>query len=134
MFTQAMFVPLGVFFLSGAAIPRLNMKVRQYTHTHTHTHTHSFSNFEKSMKNSPLYFQGALLSSFIPSALILWMIVGGELYGEQDNALPLPTSQCPGMLHNNGTSSTTVFPQIADNNSESARYSTKRFVESTSFH
>ena len=72
------------------------------------------------------------------------MIIGGELYGEQDNALPLPTSQCPNMVHDNGTSTTTVFPHIisvatddgyiiADNNNESALYSTKRFVESTSF-
>ena len=88
--------------------------------------------------------QGALLSSFIPSVLVLWMIVGGELYGEQDKPLPLPTSQCPHTLDGNGTSNTTLFPhiisvvtdggyRIADNNSDSVHNRTERLVQSTPF-
>ena len=72
------------------------------------------------------------------------MIVGGELYGEQDKPLPLPTSQCPHTLDGNGTSNTTVFPhiisvvtdggyRIADNNSDSVHNRTERLVQNTPF-
>ena len=57
--------------------------------------------------------QGSLLSCLVASVVVLWMVVGGELYDVQDNPLSVPLSMCFNTNPDNETSVSTILPHVS---------------------